>query len=43
MLDVVAERYRELGQRFERCPPPPLDLVALLALRRLDGSTRWPS
>ncbi|XUL85756.1 hypothetical protein ACQ86D_02815 [Streptomyces galilaeus] len=28
-LDVVAERYRELGQRFERFPTPPLDLAAL--------------
>ncbi|WP_262061574.1 hypothetical protein [Streptomyces sp. STR69] len=28
-LDVVAERYRELGQRFERRPTPPLDLTAL--------------
>ncbi|MHA6757613.1 hypothetical protein [Streptacidiphilus sp. PAMC 29251] len=29
-LDVVAERYRELGLRFERYPTPPLDLVALV-------------
>ena len=29
-LDVVAERYRELGQRFERYPTPPLDLVTLV-------------
>ena len=28
-LDVVAERYRELGQRFERRPTPPLDLTAI--------------
>lgn len=28
-LDVVAERYRELGQRFERYPTPPLNLLTL--------------
>ncbi|WP_225850777.1 hypothetical protein, partial [Streptomyces sp. HPF1205] len=28
-LDVVAERYRELGRRFERSPTPPLNLPAL--------------
>ncbi|MGW3108946.1 hypothetical protein [Streptomyces sp. NPDC001100] len=28
-LDVVAERHRELGQRFERRPTPPLDLTTL--------------
>ncbi|MBK3562162.1 hypothetical protein [Streptomyces sp. MBT62] len=28
-LDVVAARYEELGQRFERLPTPPLDLTAL--------------
>ncbi|MBK6010113.1 hypothetical protein [Streptomyces sp. MBT53] len=28
-LDVVAERYRELGMSFERRPTPPLDLAAL--------------
>ncbi|MEZ0096156.1 hypothetical protein [Streptacidiphilus sp. EB129] len=29
-LDVVAARYRELGQRFERYPTPPLELVTLV-------------
>lgn len=28
-LDVVAERYQELGQRFERYPTPPLNLLTL--------------
>lgn len=28
-LDVVAERYRELGLRFERYPTPPLNPVTL--------------
>ncbi|MFC1435746.1 hypothetical protein ACEZDB_34440 [Streptacidiphilus sp. N1-3] len=28
-LDVVVERYRELGQRFERYPTPPLSLQTL--------------
>jgi hypothetical protein len=28
-LDVVAERYRELGRRYERYPTPPLSLPAL--------------
>ncbi|MFI6408255.1 hypothetical protein [Streptomyces sp. NPDC050548] len=28
-LDVVAERYRELGRSFERGPTPPLDLTTL--------------
>jgi hypothetical protein len=28
-LDVVAERYRELGQRFESYPTPPLNLETL--------------
>ncbi|SEC49496.1 hypothetical protein SAMN05216489_00876 [Streptomyces sp. 3213] len=28
-LDVVAERYRELGMSFERRPTPPLDLTTL--------------
>ncbi len=28
-LAVVAERYRELGQRFERYPTPPLNFLTL--------------
>ncbi|UWE10222.1 hypothetical protein [Actinacidiphila bryophytorum] len=28
-LEVVAERYRALGRRFERYPTPPLDLLTL--------------
>ncbi|WP_151770743.1 hypothetical protein [Streptomyces abyssomicinicus] len=39
-LDVVAERYRELGRRFERYPTPPLDLVTLVqTVEALPGRT----
>ncbi|MFE7793745.1 hypothetical protein [Streptomyces sp. NPDC057460] len=39
-LDVVAERYRELGQRFERYPTHPLDLVTLVEkVEALPGRT----
>ncbi|NYV73284.1 hypothetical protein [Streptomyces sp. UH6] len=39
-LDVVAERYRELGRRFERRPSPPLDLVTLVEeVEALPGRT----
>jgi hypothetical protein len=39
-LDVVAERFRELGQRFERYPTPPLDLVMLVEkVEALPGRT----
>jgi len=39
-LDVVAERYRELGGRFERRPTPPLDLAALTEqVEALPGGT----
>ena len=39
-LDVVAERYRELGQRFERRPTPPLDLTTLTErVKALPGRT----
>jgi len=40
-LDVVAERYRELGQRFERRPTPPLDLTAIAEEVRLVGDHQF--
>lgn len=39
-LDVVAERYRELGRRGERYPTPPLSLVTLTEkVKALPGRT----
>ncbi|MFE7332317.1 hypothetical protein ACFU8W_47195 [Streptomyces sp. NPDC057565] len=39
-LDVVAERYQELGQRFERYPTHPLDLATLVEkVEALPGRT----
>jgi hypothetical protein len=39
-LDVVAERYQELGQRFERYPTPPLNLTTLVeGVEALPGRT----
>jgi hypothetical protein len=36
-MDLVAERYADLGQRFNRSPTVPLDLDALMAKVQLPG------
>ncbi|MEH0416081.1 hypothetical protein [Streptomyces sp. B21-083] len=39
-LDMVAERYQELGRRFERYPTPPLNPVTLMEkVKTLPGQT----